>query len=239
MTRAIQLLIALAIVSLAGLAQAQEPGEDLYIGECAGCHGPTGGGTSWAPSIVEEGAAGADYMMRTGRMPLRRPGDPITEGPPKLTAEQIGLISGYVGRLGGPPIPDPQPQSGDAGTGAELYLVNCAACHGATGVGAALPNNVNPPSVIDASALDIAEAVRSGPLAMPSYSPESISDRELDSLILYIFTLAERRNAGGWDLGRWGPVAEGAAAWLIGVGLVVAAASWIEGRSDEDEKEAE
>lgn len=219
------------------MAQAQETDEDQYLAECAGCHGPRGEGTEWAPSLVDEGAAGVDFMMRTGRMPLLRPDDPVRRGPQTLTDEQIAAITRHVDGFGGPGVPDVHPGRGDIGTGAELYLVNCAACHGSTGVGAALPNGVNTPSVLAASPLDVAETVRAGPRAMPAYSHRSIDDHQLDSLALYVSTLAEGHNRGGWSLGRWGPVAEGAVAWLVGIVAVVAAAGWIERRADHGEEE--
>ncbi|MFP3914575.1 MAG: c-type cytochrome [Actinomycetota bacterium] len=211
----------------------EDSGEELYIAECAGCHGPAGGGTRWAPSIVDQGAAGADFMMRTGRMPLRTPDEAIRRGPRRLTPDQIEAITSHMGRLGGPPVPSVDPQQGDLGTGADLYLLNCAACHGATGVGGALVGSRDAPSVLPSSALEIAEAVRAGPGSMPAY-PEAVLDQhELDSVTRYVLGLDEADTPGGWSLGRWGPVAEGAAAWLIGLGGVIGAAAWIEGRTRE------
>lgn len=230
--------IVLVIFCLAPAAGAQDDGGDLYLSECGGCHGPQGEGTEWAPSLVDEGAAGADLMMRTGRMPLLRPDDPVERGPQRLTDEQIAAITRRVGELGGPPVPEVHPERGDIGTGAELYLINCAACHGSTGVGAALPDGVNAPSVLRASPLDVAEAVRSGPLAMPSYGHGAIDQHELDSLARYVSVLAEGHDRGGWSLGRWGPVAEGAVAWLVGIAAVIGVAGWIE-RTTRDHEELE
>ena len=238
MKRFLPLLI-LALLSLPLTSSADE-GEDAFLSECAGCHGPVGTGTAWAPSIFEEGGAGADLMMRTGRMPLRRPDDPILRGPQKLTDDQIAAIARYVSGLGGPAIPDPQPQAGDIGLGSQIYLINCAVCHGATGVGAALVHSDNAPSILPAGSLDIAEAVRSGPLSMPAFSEDSIDAHQLDSLVAYVSAMSEGRARGGWSLGRWGPVAEGAAAWLVGVVAVIGAARWIEGgRGTEEEPDGE
>lgn len=226
------MLLFLLVLPLPGAGQDDE-GRELFINQCAGCHGPRGEGTEWAPAIVDQGAAGADFMMRTGRMPLQHPDDPIRRGPQVLTDEQIAAIAGFVGTLGGPAIPSVSPDEGHLGTGADLYLLNCAACHGATGVGGALVGSRNAPSVLLSNAREIAEAIRAGPGPMPAY-PEAVLDQhELDSLTLYVLSLSDAPNPGGWSLGRWGPVAEGAAAWLIGLAGVIGAAMWIEGQTDE------
>lgn len=219
-------------LGLSALGQVEE-GEDLFINECAGCHGPQGQGSPWAPSIVDEGAAGADFMMRTGRMPLRHLEDPIERGPRLLTEEQIQAITGYVDTFGGPPIPEVAPEEGDIGEGAELYLVNCAACHGSTGVGGALVASRNAPPVNQASAQEIADAIRGGPGPMPAYPEEIIDQHQLDSVTRYVLSLTDPATPGGWSLGRWGPVAEGAAAWLIGLGGVIGVSMWIEGQTRE------
>ena len=217
---------------IGAVALAADEDEEAYLSECAGCHGPDGSGTEWAPSILDEGAAGADFMMRTGRMPLDRPTDPIERGAPQLDEEQIRRIVDHVATFeGGTPVPDPQPVAGDLATGADLYLLNCAACHGSTGVGAALVGSRNAPDVLRADAIEIAEAIRSGPGPMPAYPEALVDQHELDSIVRYVLHLDERTSVGGWSLGRWGPVAEGAVAWLIGVVVVVWAAVWIEGQT--------
>lgn len=226
----------LMVIAPGVMGQEQGPisGADSYISECAGCHGPRGGGTAWAPEIREQGAAGADFMMRTGRMPLRSPDEPVRRSEPVLTPEQIDSITEFVATLGGPSVPDPRPERGDPGLGAELYLINCAACHGATGVGAALVNSDNAPDLFQATPLEVAEAVRSGPRSMPGFGRESIDEHQLDSLVLYVSELTHaENNRGGWSLGRWGPVAEGAAAWLLGIIAVIGAAAWVEGSGQE------
>lgn len=235
MNKALTLLTLLAaiifILALPAAGQSQDDDRAAYLSNCAGCHGSDGSGTTWAPSILEEGAAGADFMMETGRMPLRTPDDPIRRGPARLTTEQMSMIASYVETLGGPPIPDVNPAMGDPADGASLYLLNCAACHGATGVGGAMVGSRNAPSLLETRPLQIAEAIRSGPGPMPKFDEAALDQHELDSVVRYVVELSSGEARGGWALGRWGPVAEGAAAWLIGVFAVVGAAYWIEGRS--------
>lgn len=235
---ALTAMTVLFLATMAGpaLAASDDDGEELYLSECAGCHGPHGEGTAWAPEILEEGAAGADFMMRSGRMPLRHPDEPVRRGEPTLTPGQISAITIYVTSLGGPPVPEADPKRGDIGLGAETYLSNCAACHGSTGVGAALVGSTNAPSLESSSAFDIAEAVRSGPGPMPSFGDDSLSAHQLDSLALYVETIRlEETSHGGWALGRWGPVAEGAAAWMLGIAVVIGSAVWIEGSTSDRE----
>ena len=59
---------------------------------------------------------------------------------------------------------------------------------------------------------------------MPAYDEATLSPHEVDSIVLYVLNITAHEARGGWRLGRWGPVAEGAAAWLIGVVAVLAAA---------------
>lgn len=229
-------LVAPFVVALpASVGQGLSDDQSAYLTNCAGCHGPDGRGSTWAPSILEEGAAGADFMMRTGRMPLRTPDEPIRRRPVRLTTEQMSRIAGYVATLGGPAVPGVDPTMGDPAAGAKLYLLNCAACHGATGVGGAMVDSRNAPSILEATPLEIAEAIRSGPGPMPKFDHSTLDGQELDSVVRYVVELSTDEARGGWALGRWGPVAEGAAAWLIGVFAVVGAAYWIEGRSEDDD----
>lgn len=240
MTRlaALASVVALLVgVSLPATAADDDP-ETAYLANCAGCHGAAGQGTDWAPSIVEEGAAGVDFMMRTGRMPLRRPTDPIHRREPTLDDHQRKLIVRFAERFDGPPVPNVDPSRGDPADGAALYLLDCAACHGATGVGGALVGSRDAPPILAATPLDIAEAIRSGPGPMPSFDRTVLDDRQVDSVVRYVLDLEANASHGGWSLGRWGPVAEGGAAWLIGIVTAIGAAYWIEGRNRPGREEA-
>ena len=58
-------------------------GQELFITSCAACHGPQGAGTGNGPDLRNAGTALADFMLRTGRMPLADPGRrPGGERPP-------------------------------------------------------------------------------------------------------------------------------------------------------------
>jgi ubiquinol-cytochrome c reductase cytochrome c subunit len=212
-------------------ARATDEAETAYLTNCAGCHGTDGGGTSWAPPISDAGAAGVDFSMRTGRMPLRAPTDPIRRREPVLTDQEVEQITRFAAGFDGPQVPDVDPSAGDPAEGSGLYLLDCAACHGATGVGGALVGARNAPSILSATPLEIAEAIRSGPGPMPSFDQATLDDTEMNSIVRYVLDFESNAGHGGWSLGSWGPVAEGAAAWLVGIAAAIGAAYWIEGRS--------
>ncbi len=233
-------ILAPAVAAVAQTVDPQSRGEEVYTGECARCHGEDGNGTAWGPTLQGEGAASAYWWVETGRMPLQRPTDPIKRGPAKLSPEDIDAVVAYVGELApGPALPEVHPDQAQMTTGGELFRLNCAACHGAAGVGGALTAVAsgtlditvrNAPNLFDVSALEVAAAVRSGPGAMPRFGEDTITPDQLDAVVAYVLELQQPLNPGGWSLGRWGPVTEGAVAWLVGIVAFVGGAWWIEGR---------
>ena len=79
-----------AVGGLGAVASAQEApssagvtvagrGEELFLTTCASCHGPQGQGGPGGPDIRQAGAALADFVLRTGRMPLADPNAPAAE----------------------------------------------------------------------------------------------------------------------------------------------------------------
>ncbi len=54
-------------------ADAVAQGKDLFIANCATCHGVAAQGTKSGPSLVGVGAASVDFQVGTGRMPLAGP----------------------------------------------------------------------------------------------------------------------------------------------------------------------
>lgn len=111
--------------------------------------------------------------------------------------------------------------------GNELYANNCAACHNSAGSGGALGRNYYAPNLFDATPLQVAEAVRIGPGAMPVFGPNTLSQDQVDSIVKYVGHLKNKENRGGLSLGSVGPVPEGMVSWVIGLGLLLAIARWI------------
>ena len=79
-----------------------------------------------------------------------------------------------------------------------------------------------PPPLEDATATQIAEAVRIGPYVMPTFSKQALSDAQLDSIIRYVEYAKHPDNRGGWSLGDIGPVPEGLVTWFLALGAIVA-----------------
>jgi ubiquinol-cytochrome c reductase cytochrome c subunit len=85
------------------------------------------------------------------------------------------------------------------------------------------------PSLENATATEIAEAVRIGPYVMPAFPDGQISGRELDSIIRYVQYAENPDDRGGWAVGHIGPIPEGMVAWLIAGTVLVAVALLIAG----------
>jgi ubiquinol-cytochrome c reductase cytochrome c subunit len=197
-------------------------GRELYQQACASCHGQRGEGTQRGPSLIGVGAASAHYYLSTGRMPIAEEERSPSRGEPAFGQADIDALVGYVAALGGgPPIPIVDPAAGRLAEGQRLYQDNCAACHSATGTGGALTSGQVAPSLGPSTPVQVAEAIRVGPGAMPTFDPEILDDRQVDSIAGYVRELQRGGDPGGHGLGRVGPVTEGLVAWVVGLGLLV------------------
>jgi ubiquinol-cytochrome c reductase cytochrome c subunit len=203
-------------------------GRAVYLQSCAACHGQQGEGTADGPSLRSAGTAAADFMLRTGRMPLNRPGDPTQRRQPAFDDATIQALVAYVGSFGpGPTIPTVVTSGADLSAGRELYTANCAACHGPTGGGDAIGGGVSAPALGQSDPTTIGEAVRVGPGAMPVFG-SGLSDADVNEIAAYIGYLQTTRPPGGAQPPLVGPVSEGFIAVVIGVGLLIAVVRWIE-----------
>jgi ubiquinol-cytochrome c reductase cytochrome c subunit len=172
-----------------------------------------GEGTQVAPSLIDVGAASADFYLQTGRMPLAAEQDQAEPGPPAFSQPDIADLVAFVGSLGdGPAVPQVSP--GDLRLGQELYLQNCAACHGASGAGFTQVGGLYAPSLLDSDPTQVAEAVRVGPLLMPQYPEQTLDAHQVDSIVTYVQQLRALDDRGGWAILRIGPVTE----TLVGFG---------------------
>jgi len=115
----------------------------------------------------------------------------------------------------------PGPAAGRLAEGEQLYQENCAACHSATGTGGALTSGQTAPSLAQATPVQVAEAIRVGPGAMPKFPPQALNDPQVDSVAAYVGHLQDSGDRGGYGLGRIGPVTEGLVAWVVGLGLLI------------------
>jgi ubiquinol-cytochrome c reductase cytochrome c subunit len=214
------LALAVLVLALPGAAAA-ELGKSLYAENCLTCHGVGGRGVEGrGPRLTTVGALGADFYLRTGYMPLESALDQPTRRHSPFTAKQIDALVAYVSSFGGPKVPKPHPERGSLAVGLRLFTEHCAGCHQVVGEGGYVTGARVPP-LKQATATQIAEAVRVGPYLMPRFPKTQISDRELDSIVRYVEWAKHPEDRGGWGLGHIGPVPEGLVAWLFaGAALV-------------------
>lgn len=220
--------------SPAGLSLQQEQGRELYMRDCAWCHGSEGQGSIYGPPLEASGPASTDFMLRTGRMPIEQPEEDPPPGPAEYSPEEIEQITAYASTFGeGPPIPEVQPDEGSLEQGAVLYQENCAACHSSTGIGAALTSGETAPGVRDSSATEIGEAVRVGGAGletgdMPRFDERTLTPEQLDSIARYILVVLQApQDPGGLSLSHIGPVAEGFIAVFVLLPLMVLVIRWL------------
>lgn len=194
-------------------------GRELFAVACSSCHGPDGAGTSSGPSIVEAGAAAADFELTTGRMPFAgTPGTQAKRKPPAFEPAEIDDLVAYVASLGdGPAIPEVTLDPALLARGQELFINNCAPCHGSTAHGGAVGGGALAPPLLEATDRQVAEAVVVGPGQMPAFTFPT-DDR--DALVTYVDYLQGAANPGGFSIGGIGPVPEGLVAWLLGMGML-------------------
>jgi ubiquinol-cytochrome c reductase cytochrome c subunit len=227
------LLAGVAALALPGSGAGAQPdpvddGRRLYVEACASCHGATGAGTRNGPDLRDAGAAGADFYLSTGRMPLSSSNDQAVRKEPAFTPEEIDRIVAYVATLGdGPVIPYVSPEEASLQDGAELFVANCAPCHGAAGNGGAAGRDAIAPALHRATPLEVAEAIVVGPGQMPVFG---FSQEERDAVVAYVDHLDDAEDPGGADIGGIGPVPEGFVAWGVGMLSLVAAAAAIGAR---------
>jgi ubiquinol-cytochrome c reductase cytochrome c subunit len=195
-------------------------GRQLFVAHCSSCHGFQAEGTRDGPSLVDAGAASADFYLRTGRMPLNDPNEQPARHRPAFPPDQIADLVAYVASLGnGPPIPTVLP--GQLPSGNELFSLNCAQCHNDAGAGGALGYGDIVPPLRKSSSLDVAEAVRIGPKPMPVFGPQTLSDQQVADIATYVQYLHHPEDRGGLGLGHLGPIPEGFVGWVVGMGSLL------------------
>jgi ubiquinol-cytochrome c reductase cytochrome c subunit len=203
-------------------------GRSLFVEGCASCHGLDARGIpNQGPSLRGVGAGAADFYLSTGRMPLSYPGEEPLRSEPRYDQRQIDALVAYVASFGGPPIPDVNPEGASLRRGQELFTSNCAGCHAITGAGGVATGAAAPP-LWEATPTQVAEAVRTGPYLMPPFGPKDIDSADLDAIAAYVDYAQHPDDAGGWSIGRIGPVPEGMVAWLL-AGAALLLIAWIIG----------
>jgi ubiquinol-cytochrome c reductase cytochrome c subunit len=221
-------------------ATAQE-GKALFNNSCITCHGINAQGVPGrGPSLIGVGSAAVEFQVGTGRMPMTRQEAQAQEKPPQFDETQTAQIAQYIQELGGgPQIPDGElldnlEENPEAlARGGELFRINCTSCHGFGGAGGALSSGKFAPSLHDATPEQIYAAMLTGPQNMPVFGDNELTPDDKRALITYItLQIQEDKDPGGvFNLGRYGPVTEGLAIFVVGITILVFAALWIAGKS--------
>ncbi len=211
-------------------------GDALYQQNCATCHGneangvPSNGTNGAYPNLVGLGPATLDFWIESGRMPAANPRTiQAMRRFPRLHHAQALAIAAWVNSLSPsyPGIPSPNLAVASASDGAALFALNCAACHTIEGDGDALASSTFSPSLRNIPAVQVAEAIRTGPGNMPRFTG-NLSDYQVNDIVKFVTTSIEHpTNPGGFGLGGLGPVAEGFVGLALGVGLLALVGFWV------------
>jgi ubiquinol-cytochrome c reductase cytochrome c subunit len=222
-------------------------GRLLFAQTCSSCHGADANGVSpngtatIGPNLQGVGAATVDFWVSTGRMPATDIKAVEAERKEsRLTPTQALELAAFVNSLDPavPAVPTPNLKGANLSVGANLFSLNCAACHTITGAGDALAFGTNAPSIQNRAVTpqQVAEAMRIGPANMPRFSG-NLSDSQVRDIVAYVTKYIQHpANPGGAGLGGVGPVAEGFVALLLGVGGLALVCFWIGERSPGEEK---
>jgi ubiquinol-cytochrome c reductase cytochrome c subunit len=206
-------------------------GRNVFLADCATCHGFYAQGTSQAPGLIGVGAAAVNFQVTTGRMPAAELGAENDRKPPRLNATDTAAVAAYIQSLGGGPTVPSAAQVSSAGAnvglGQQLFVADCAACHNFVGAGGALTFGKAAPPLTASTPTQIYEAMLTGPEAMPVFNDLTITPQEKRDIIAYVTQVRAQPNPGGFSLGRVGPVTEGLVAFLGLLLFMVLAAIWI------------
>jgi ubiquinol-cytochrome c reductase cytochrome c subunit len=104
--------------------------------------------------------------------------------------------------------------------GVALFTEHCAGCHQVLAQGGYLTGAV-PAPLAQATPVQVAQAVRVGPYVMPKFSPQAISNRQLDSIVRYVEYTHDPARPGGWGIGFLGPVPEGLVTWFLAIPALI------------------
>lgn len=198
-------------------------GGEVYQANCAACHGTRGGGGPGpdellGPPLDTVDIRFIDLTVRTGRMPIAKPAVGVF-AETLDDADREALVA-YARDRWDLPGEIPTVVPGDASHGQELYVRNCAACHGAAAGGGISGAQARVPPLVGLDGVAIAEATRIGPFEMPAFDPAVIGDDDIDDIVGYLDEVAEtpRTLAGVREVDQ---IASGLYALGLGIAAMV------------------
>lgn len=196
----LSLFLALYHVSIS----ASPNGEALYSTHCSACHGPTGHGGVGVPLALPDFQYGVtnDYLEKSIR--LGRPGR-IMPAFTQLTDPEVKAIIKHLRQWApGKPFKYSNKKiEGDIKHGKQLFVKNCAACHGVNGEGGsgtgvtfsrprdfpviapALNNSGFLSSAPDTMIKTVLMNGREG-TPMPSFLKQGLSEKDIDDVVAYV-----------------------------------------------------
>jgi ubiquinol-cytochrome c reductase cytochrome c subunit len=172
-----------------------ERGAGLYQANCAACHGTVAEGgpgldaDTSGPALDETDIAFIDMTLRTGRMPYAsRAAGVLRE---ELDDDEREAVVAWMADRFDLPGEIPEVGEGDASRGQELYVRNCAACHGAAGDGGISGGAVTVPPIDGLDPVATVEATRVGPFEMPGFSEQVLDDQQVADIAAFVEETAE------------------------------------------------
>lgn len=215
-----------------------DQGRELFLANCATCHGLNAQGRAAGPSLIGVGAAAVDFQVGTGRMPLQNTAPQAPLKPVELTEQDIADLAAYVASLGpGPAVPDDEylqaklEDDEAIAEGGELFRVNCAMCHNVVGSGGALTRGKYAPALDGVTEKHIYEAMQTGPQSMPVFNDANITPEQKQNIISFLKYVESEPSPGGLSLGSLGPVSEGLFLWVGLMAMIIACTVWLGAKS--------
>jgi ubiquinol-cytochrome c reductase cytochrome c subunit len=152
----------------------QALGAELFRQNCAACHGQNAqGGSAYGGSL--QGASGISGIVRNGSG-----GMPGFSG---LSTSDIAAIEGWLQSF---------VNAADPSTPQDVYAMECASCHGATGEGTARGPQIRNPVPSFA-----AWVVRNGRGDMPDFDTNLVSAEELDRIFSWLGSFPKPTDGAG------------------------------------------
>lgn len=226
--------------AMAGAQEGEDPtaerdqvvwGGELFQAQCAACHGTRleggiGPGDLGGPAMTDIDIAYVDLTMRTGRMPIVD--ESVGVRIDQLTDDQREAINAYLLAVFDLPGEIPTVGDGEAARGQELYVRNCAACHGAAGDGGVAGADNTVPPLTDVDPVAVVEATRVGPFTMPGFNEAVLSDQQLDDIVAYL-ALADATPRSAVGVRELDQVGE--ALFALGLALLAGVGIWVVARA--------
>jgi ubiquinol-cytochrome c reductase cytochrome c subunit len=165
-------------------------GAGIYQANCAACHGTVAEGGPGAtdntsgPALDEISIAYVDMTLRTGRMPIADRSTGVLRE--ELDDDEREALVAWMAERFDLPGEIPEVGEGEAARGQELYVRNCAACHGAAGDGGISGAGVTVPPVSGLDPVATVEAIRVGPFQMPGFSEQVLDEQQVADIAAFV-----------------------------------------------------